>query len=61
MFSEAFQQGVKGVAGAAGLVLMGALLALVLSGFQGHLEMELRDGGGSFRIVGPAGHCPIDP
>ncbi|WP_017298614.1 hypothetical protein [Nodosilinea nodulosa] len=59
MLSESFKQFVKAVSGAAGLVLTGALLALVLSGFQGYLEMELKDGGGSFRIVGPGGTCEM--
>lgn len=59
MLSEAFQQGLKGVAAAAGFVLLGALVALVLSEFQGEFEMELQNGGGYIRVVGPAGPCGL--
>lgn len=59
MLSESFQQGLKGVAAAAGFVLIGALVALVLSEFQGEFEMELQDGGGYIRVVGPTGQCEL--
>lgn len=59
MLRESFQQGLKGVAAAAGLVLVGALVALVLAEFQGEFEMELHDKGGYVRVVGPGGKCEL--
>ncbi|MBW4484394.1 MAG: hypothetical protein KME14_17800 [Tildeniella torsiva UHER 1998/13D] len=59
MLSESFQQGLKGVAAAAGFVLVGALVALVLSEFQGEFEMELQDGRGYVRVMGPGGQCEL--
>lgn len=59
MLSESFQRGLKGVTAAAGFVLMGAMVALVLSEFQGEFEMQLQDGGGYIRVVGPTGQCEL--
>lgn len=59
MLSESFQKGLKGIAAAAGFVLIGALVALVLSEFQGEFEMELEEGRGYIRVMGPGEQCEL--
>lgn len=59
MLSESFQQFLKGVSAAAGFVLMGALVALVLSGFQGQFELELGKGEGRIKVIGAGDRCEL--
>jgi hypothetical protein len=58
MFSEQFQNLLKGASITACWILLGVLVALFISEFQGQFEVRLNSEEGYVKMIGPSSQCP---